>query len=190
MNLDIIEVALDKKHWTTASQRVLEIPIYKGSHRGIKANQVGSLGEVVFEEFLKMNQIKFTDQRNLTTHDYLINDNLTVEIKTKDRTVKPKLYFDNSVPIYNHPHQRPNYFYFISLLRNKLDKTKNISRFTHAFILGATDIFTLEKIGKIWRTGEIDNSNGTQFWTDCINIKMNQLTSNNRMLKIFQNNQF
>ena len=189
MNLDIIEVALDKKHWTTASQRVLEIPIYKGSHRGIKANQVGSLGEVVFEEFLKMNQIKFTDQRNLTTHDYLINETITVDVKTKDRTVRPLGFFDNSVPIYNHQHQRPHYYYFISLLRNKLDKSTNISRFKHAFILGATNILTLEKIGKKWRAGEIDNSNGTKFWTDCINIKVNQLIKNDEMIKVFKKNQ-
>ena len=40
---------------------------------------------------------------------------------------------------------------------------------------------TLEKIGKNWRAGEIDNSNGTKFWTDCINIKINQLIRNDEM---------
>ena len=57
MILDIFEIPLNKKHWSIASKRVLEIPIYKGSHRGLNANQVGSLGEVVFEEFLELNKI-------------------------------------------------------------------------------------------------------------------------------------
>ena len=186
MILDIFEIPLNKKHWSIASKRVLEIPIYKGSHRGLNANQVGSLGEVVFEEFLELNKIRFSDQRNLTTHDYLINKKITVDVKTKDRTARPLEFFDNSVPIYNHKHQRPNYFYFISLLRNKLDKSSNISRFTHAFILGATEILTLEKIGKKWKAGEIDNSNGTRFWTDCINIKINQLIRNKEMIKVLK----
>ena len=189
MILDIFEVPLNKNHWSIASRRALDIPIYKGSHRGFNANQVGSLGEVVFEEFLKFKKIKFSDQRNLTTHDYLINETITVDVKTKDRTVRPLGFFDNSVPIYNHQHQRPHYYYFISLLRNKLDKSTNISRFKHAFILGATNILTLEKIGKKWRAGEIDNSNGTKFWTDCINIKVNQLIKNDEMIKVFKKNQ-
>ena len=178
-------VILNSNHWDAASERVEKSKIFKNSHRKKEANQVGYLGEVVFEAFLKYNQINFIDDRKKTTHDYTISDSLTLELKTKDRTVKPEKHFDNSVPLYNHGHQRPHYYYFISLLRDRADKSKHITRFTHAFILGAIDIVTLEKDGKHWKKGQIDASNNTQFWTDCINVSMEQLIDNNEMLKFF-----
>ena len=100
----------------------------------------------------------------------------------------PKKHFDNSVPLYNHSHQRPDYYYFISLLRNSSDKSKNIRRFTHAFILGGIDLNTLEKKGKHWKKDEIDPSNGTKFWTDCINVSMELLLDNREMIGIFKSN--
>lgn len=180
------QVILNTIHWDAASDRVENSKIFKYSHRKKEANQVGYLGEVVFEEFLKKNKINFIDDRKKTTHDYSIGDSLTLDLKTKDRTVRPKKFFDNSVPLYNHEHQRPRYYYFISLLRDRSDRSKHIKRFTHAFILGGIDIVTLEKDGKHWKKDQIDPSNGTKFWTDCINVSMEQLIGNNEMLKIFK----
>ena len=182
------QVILSDIHWTETNNRVNKTKIYENSHRGRQANQVGFLGEVVFEEFLGKYKIKFIDDRQKTTHDYIINNDITLDLKTKDRTVKPKKDFDNSVPLYNHQHQRPKYYYFISLLRDKHNKSEDIERFTHAFILGGIDIVSLEKGGKHWKKGEIDYSNGTKFWTDCINVKMDQLMDNNNMIKIFNKN--
>lgn len=179
------QVTLNSSHWDAAYDRVENSKIFKNSHRKKEANQVGYLGEVVFEEFLKNNTINFIDDRKETTHDYSISDSLTLDLKTKDRTVKPLKHFDNSVPLYNHEHQRPLYYYFISLLRYRSDKSKYITRFTHAFILGGIDIATLEKEGKNWKKDQVDPSNGTKFWTDCINVSMEQLIDNNEMLKIF-----
>ena len=174
---------LEERHWTLASERVESSPIYENSHRAKSANQVGFLGEVVMEEFFRENDINFSDQRINTTHDYLINGNITLDVKTKDRTVIPKKDYDNSVPLYNHAHQRPDYYYFISLLRKRSDNSQCIRRFTEAFILGGIDIDTLERIGTHWRKGEVDVRNGTKFWTDCINISMEQLVNNQDMIE-------
>ena len=179
------QVTLNSSHWDAAFDRVKNSKIFKNSHRKKEANQVGYLGEVVFEEFLKNNAINFIDDRKETTHDYSISDSLTLDLKTKDRTVRPLKHFDNSVPLYNHEHQRPLYYYFISLLRDRSDKSKHITRFTHAFILGGIDITTLEKEGKHWKKDQVDPSNGTKFWTDCINVSMEQLIDNDEMLQIF-----
>ena len=179
---------INENHYSIANYRIENAPIYKNSHRKKDANQVGFLGEVILEEFLIENKVNFSDCRNETTHDYLINNNLKLELKTKDRTVIPKIHYDNSIPIYNHSHQRPDYYYFISLLRKKDNKTKSINRFTEAFILGGIDINSLDKYGTYWKEGDTDTRNGTKFWTDCINVSMKQLISNKNMLEGFKFN--
>ena len=128
-------VLLKDHHWELANKRVESSKVYKLSHRGEEANQVGFLGEIVFEEFLKKNGIKFIDDRIKTTHDYVINS-LTVDLKTKDRTVRPKKHYDNSVPKYNHEHQRPKFYYFISLLRDKNNKSKKNKSIYRSFLDG------------------------------------------------------
>ena len=36
-----------------------------------------------------------------------------------------------------------------------------------------------------WRAGETDMNNGTKFWTDCINVSMEQLTPPNEIINIW-----
>lgn len=179
-------VTLEDRHYLEAERRVSSSQVYVGSHRGEAANQVGFLGEVVFEEFLKYKAIEFVDMRTETTHDYLISKSLTVDVKTKDRTVPPRGYFDNSVPLYNHEHQRPDYYYFISLLRSSKESSSDIKRFKNAYLLGGMSIAALESQGKHWEAGETDPSNGTTFWTACINVNMDALVSNKEMLECFK----
>ena len=87
-------------------------------HRETYANEIGYLDEVVLGDYLcttifglKMSQIK-------TTHDQLVGDPVTTDIKTNDGTVHPKSNYDNTVPLYNHANQRPNYYDFLSLSRD------------------------------------------------------------------------
>lgn len=179
-----IKMTLSKEHWNLASERVESSKIFHNSHRKKEANQVGFLGEVVLEDFFTSRGVKFVDDRDKTTHDYLINGSITLDLKTKDRTVAPTLLYDNSVPLYNHDHQRPDYYYFISLLRNKLDRSEDINRFTDAYIVGGIDFDSLEETGTHWKKDQVDMTNGTKFWTDCINISMEALINNNEMLRI------
>ena len=179
-------IKLNEHHWKLTEERVNDSKIFENSHRKLEANQVGFLGEIVLEQFFTNEKIEFVNQTHETTHDYLIKQKYTLDLKTKDRTVIPKINFDNSVPLYNHAHQRPNFYYFISLLRDRNNDSTSISRFTHAFILGGIDIKTLEKVGKIWRAGQVDTDNGTKFWTDCINVSMKELIENKSMLKQFK----
>ena len=136
---------------------------------------MGFLGEVIAMRWLRHRGIVFEDQRELTTHDLLIEGRHTLDVKTKDRTVKPMLHFDNSVPLYNHKHQRPAWYLFVSLLRDASVEKNDISRFREAYIVGAIDIVNLEKLGTVWEAGQTDPDNGTKFWTSCINVSMDQL---------------
>lgn len=169
-----------------AYERAKALPEYEYSHRKLQANFVGCIGELVMGEYFKLKDIHFTDDRHETTHDFLVSNFLTLDVKTKDRTVKPQRHYDNSVPLYNHEHQRPDYYYFVSLLRDKRRPVSDIYRFSHAFIMGGLEIATLEATGKIWEANETDPDNGTTFWTSCINVSMADLLSNKEMLSIFR----
>jgi hypothetical protein len=119
--------------------------------------------------------ISYTAELTETTHDYRVGTGITVDVKTKDRTVVPRSDFDNSAPLYNHTHQRPEYFLFISLCRDKTNDSKDIRRFHSAYILGSISYEELNRVGIPFLKGEKDWRNGTKFWTDCLNIEMWQL---------------
>lgn len=172
--------------WDSANKRLKNIPVFEGSHRGYAANEVGVIGEIIAEDWFKRTGIIFDDHRDKTTHDYLISDRYTLDVKTKDRTCMPKLSFDNSVPLYNHSHQRPDYYMFISLLRDTSYDPADIERFREAFIVGVIDFEGLEKHGVMWRAGDIDSTNGTKFWTDCINVRMDVLTPLRDIIQVWK----
>jgi len=168
-----------------AEERASELPIFDGSHRELQANIIGCIGEVVFQKFLIHHQVPFEDLTNRTDLDYIINGTISVDVKTKDRTVFPQRHFANSVPLYNHDHQRPDYYYFVSLLRDRTNHSDDLSRFKKAFLMGGIDIGTLERFGERKEAGQTD-PNGTTFWTSCINVSMTQLISNAEMLEVFK----
>ena len=64
---------LSEMHLDKAIERAEGLPIYEGSHRGAKANEVGCLGEIVMEIFFKEHDITYKDDRVSTQHDYVIN---------------------------------------------------------------------------------------------------------------------
>lgn len=177
LSKELIDLALD---------RAGSLPVFDYSHRKEQANLVGCIGEVVFEAFLRRHEIEFRDETVSTRRDYLVADALAIDVKTKDRTVPPRRDYDNSVPLYNHDHQRPDYYYFISLRRDG-QPSSDPYRFKEAYILGGIGIAQLDTIGVHWKKGEVDPSNGTKFWTDCLNVRMDQLLSNAEMLEIFRN---
>ena len=171
--------------WIDGEKRSKELPIYKNSHRQIEANQVGVLGEIIAEIWMRHLNITFEEEK-YTTHDYRLSKiNKTFDVKTKDRTVYPKLTYDCSVPLYNHLHQLPDFYLFISLMRDKTITGSNIRSFKKAYILGMCDQKLLHEKGIVWKKGQTDPENGTTFWTDCINLKIYQLISPSDISKIW-----
>ena len=169
-----------------ALERARSLPIFDFSHRKAEANLVGCIGEVVFEAFLKHHGVEFRDDTTSTKRDYLIARNLTLDVKTKDRTVPPRLDYENSVPLYNHVHQRPGYYYFVSLRRDGPSNSPDPRNYKEAYLLGGIALTELDAVAVHRKKDEVDTSNGTRFWTDCLNVRMDQLRSNAEMLEIFR----
>lgn len=170
--------------WRRAEERASAMPVYPGSHRGKAANQVGALGEVIFEDFLERQGIAFVPRYQTTEDLEVLGD--TIDVKTKDRTVRIEPHYDCSVPLYNHEHQRPSRYVFVSLLRNRSDVRSTLNRFTKGFLVGWCTLERLESIGKQWNASETDPANGTTFWTACMNIAVQELNGMDDLLEDYR----
>jgi len=171
--------------YVEAQKRADALPILDNSHRASAANQIGCLGEIIAEIWMKKHNIDFIPELK-TTHDYRVSNNITIDVKTKDRTVTPRIDFDNTAPCYNHSHQRPNYFLFVSLQRENNTQSKDIRRFTQAHIVGAISYEELDNIGIRFLKNDVDWRNNTKFWTDCLNVEMWQLITLKETIQLFK----
>ena len=156
--------------------------IYKRSMRGQGGTNIGTIGELVLIEYLENNGLKVVDNRkriNATKYDLLVQGE-KVEVKTKDRTVPPKPFYECSIPLYNHDHQKPKWFFFLSLMRKG-------SSYEEAYILGGISYNEMEKEGVIINKGDVDLRNGWICKESCINITIEKLKSPESMLSLLGN---
>lgn len=187
MNLTYTRCRLGERFWEAAEERVKGAPVYERSHRKEQANQVGFLGEVVAEAWFRRSGIEFEDCRDCTDIDYRLSGNITLDVKTKDRTVLPRSNYDCTVPAYNHDHQRPNFYLFISLLRDKgWGGSADIKRFVEAQIVGGISLAEFEAKSKFWEAGQVDPTNGTEFWTSCWNVYMHELVPLAELVRVWK----
>jgi hypothetical protein len=152
--------------------------IYKRSMRGQEGTNIGTIGELVLIQYLEDNGIKVIDNRNrrtATKYDLLVLGE-QIEVKTKDRTVPPKPFYECSVPLYNHTHQKPKWFIFLSLLRKD-------NKYVEAYILGAITYSDMERDGITMTKGDVDLSNGWVCNESCINIAIDKLITPEKMLE-------
>lgn len=153
-------------------------PVYNNSHRKEAANIVGCLGEIVVERVLEENEVPFKPVYTYT-HDLVFPDGKTMEIKTKDRTVRPRPDYDCTIPLESMARQTATMFTFVSLYRpEKRDKGVKArpEDYTDAYVVGVIGRGKFDRLKKRWDKDSVDPSNGTRFWTDCYNVYINQLT--------------
>jgi len=168
-----VRISLSPSLLDEAALRANSLPIYKRSSRGLQANQVGCIGEVVVEQTLRDSSVSFKPVY-LISHDLEI-DRQRVEVKTKDRGVAPVAAYECSVPSYNAEAQNPDMYIFVSLQRNQSARdSADIFRFHTAWIVGwatAEDIH----VKAVERKAGTTEPNGVHFFTDCRNLFISQL---------------
>jgi len=165
-----------------AEKRIDDIPILKDSIRGKEANLIGSIGEVLFERFIQEEGLtleKETREKEKYNHDFVIEGEFTVDVKTKDRSVVPKSNYDCTVAQKTLDHQDPDYFYFVSLLKKR-------GVFTDGYLLGAIDTPNLYIRGDTWKEGDIDARNGKRIRFDCVSIEIKNLIGNDEFINKVQ----
>lgn len=184
----LVSVDISGRDRAAADALIADRPVYRGSHRGVAANEVGCLGEAVTLRLLSEHGVPVSAVFE-TTHDFELWDGRAVEVKTKDRTVAPQQYFDCSVPAYVADHQmsRVAFFVFVSLEREKQGRLAGLERFHTAHFVGVATPALMVARGRIIEAGATD-VNGTTFWTDCLNVACSDLVPMSAMLHLWKKN--
>jgi hypothetical protein len=147
----------------TATAKAKDLGVLKNSIRKGMGNLVGFLGE-------EMVLVAFPGAKSENTYQHDISlPGITIEVKSKDRTVAPRLDYDASVANYN-TSQRADYYVFTSIFRNKAT-----GEYTHGHIIGMIEKERYKSMATFWRKGEIDPSNGWEVSADCYNVSYRDL---------------
>jgi len=152
----------------------MTIPEYnKRSFRGPQGYQVGIVGEMVIMDWLEKTGRAWKATFN-TQYDLEVSKEKW-EIKTKERTVDPEPWYDCTVPAYNHDHQRPDRFVFVSVTSS--GKSDSMNRFKRAFILGTISYADLDSKGTYRTPEDTPDDNGWVPTIECYNIPIEELDS-------------
>jgi hypothetical protein len=144
--------------------------------RGVAGAQAGKLGELVAYDYLTRCGVEY-EEVDCTEYDAIFwNNNLkyTLEIKTKERTVAPREDYECSVFQYTEGHQKPDFYFFVSLLSTKKN-SEDINRFTKAYILGSISGIRFDEQSRRLGTGYVDFSNNWSPSKDTRNIFIQDL---------------
>ena len=137
--------------------RAAKLPVLKNSIRKGEGSLVAYIGEEVVKNILK-GEIK-------DTYDYdIVYKNTKVDVKTKERTVPPRPYYECSVADFNTAQDCDEYA-FVSVLSNM----------KAAWYLGKISKADFYKTATFHEKGEIDPDNNFTFKADCYNIPISEL---------------
>ena len=171
----MLELTVDR-YLDAAQARAEMLGELTRSMRGSQANQVGALGELIGMDYLRSCGVEIEEVFS-TRYDIRVKiDGVwkTLEFKTKERTVPPQPHYDCTVPAYNHDHQRPDFFLFLSLVSS--GKSDQITRFSRAFILGSMTWERFQDCAQPWSPAQTDLSNGWTPTIECYNVPISQLS--------------
>lgn len=128
----------------------------RNSIRRGKGNLVGFLGEEIV-----MAAWGGATSANTFHHDITFEE-VTFEVKSKDRTVVPKPTYEASVANYNAT-QKADFYVFVSVLRQGTDYVKG-------HIVGIYDKASYVKDATYLEAGDVDPSNGWVVSANCYNL--------------------
>lgn len=170
--------------FNSALARALNLPEYRLNFKQylqaddgeLQAKVEGAIGEVVVEEWLKSYNINFQDDRANPHHDYILEHGLTVEVKTKVRTVTPTPNYECSIPEYTINMQTAKVYVFVSLTQIKNVKLSP-EKYPEIYIVGVISKKKFIELARYFKEGQIDPANNFPFKKSCFNVFINQMTS-------------
>jgi hypothetical protein len=158
-----IEVEITADMHARAQAKAQEMGELKNSIRRGQGNLAGFLGEEVVLAAWSGSVSHNTFQHDITFEE------ATFEVKTKDRTVNPRIDYEASVADYN-THQTADFYVFVSLYR-----IKETGDYTRGYIIGIIPKMLYKAQAKFLKVGDIDPSNGWKVSADCYNLPYEQL---------------
>ena len=154
----MIEIAITGDMLITARDKAAEMGRLRNSITRGQGNIAGFIGEAIAQ------QIMGGVLANTYEYDLILCNGKTVDVKTKQTSVKPLETYDCSIAGLNTT-QECDYYAFV--------RVKN--DFTVGWLLGVyvKQLYMLDSI--FMKMGTIDSSNGYTVKSDCYNLKINQL---------------
>jgi hypothetical protein len=146
-----------------ATSKAAEMGSLNNSIRQGKGNLVGFLGEEIAKKVLD------AQSENTYQHDLIMEDGTVIEVKTKDRTVDPRLDFNVTVANFN-TKQKTDFYCFVSVKRDN-------DVYTHGHVLGIIEKTDFFKKAKFYKKGELEPDSNPPFYfrADCYNIACSDL---------------
>jgi hypothetical protein len=162
-NDGFIEIDITPEMVARAQEKADEMGELKNSIRRGKGNLAGFLGEeVVLAAFVG------SVSHNTYQHDITFEE-VTFEVKTKDRTVAPRISYEASIANFN-TKQSADFYVFVSLYR-----VKETNDYTRGYIIGIIQKETYKDQAQFLKVGDIDPSNNWKVSADCYNLPYEKL---------------
>lgn len=154
----MIEVGITAKMLVDARDKAAEMGKLRNSILNGAGNIAGFIGEAI------ANQVLGGEILNTYDYDLVLSNGTTLDVKTKQTSVKPLDTYDCSIANLN-TKQKCDYYCFV--------RVKN--DFTVGWYLGVypKEQYMLDSV--FMKRGTIDPSNGYTVKSDCYNLKINQL---------------
>lgn len=154
----MIEVVVTPQMLVEARDKAAEMGKLRNSITSGAGNIAGFIGEAI------ANQVLGGVLTNTYDYDLVLNDDIKVDVKTKQTSVKPLPTYDCSIANLN-TKQQCDYYCFV--------RVKN--DFTVGWYLGVypKEQYMLDAV--FMKKGTIDNSNGYVVKSDCWNLPIHQL---------------
>lgn len=156
-----IEIDITPEMIVSAQAKADEMGELKNSIRRGKGNLAGFLGEEVV-----LTAFAGSTSHNTYEHDIKFEE-VSFEVKTKDRTVSPKAFYEASVAKYN-TKQIADFYCFVSLLRVGDDYVKG-------FVIGIIPKEEYKKAATALKKGDYDARNRWTVSADCYNLLYSSL---------------
>jgi hypothetical protein len=158
-----LEIAITPEMLARAKAKADEMGELKNSIRRGTGNLAGFLGEEIVLAAWEGSVSHNTYQHDLTYEE------VTFEVKTKDRTVAPRLGYEASVANFN-TRQTADFYVFVSLYR-----IKETGDYARGYIIGIIAKESYKEQAAFLKVGDIDPSNGWKVSADCYNLPYDQL---------------
>ncbi len=159
---NITAMKINSKMRDTASEQSKEMGVLKHSIAKGKGNMYGFLGEALFKKYAS--PFYKVETHNTYDYDFVLDEKIRVDVKTKSTSTTPKGQYDCSVAAYN-TKQKCDAYVFCRVMHS----------FDRGFILGGILKEDFFDKAQFWKKGTIDPSNGYQVKADCYNIKIDEL---------------
>lgn len=151
----MIEIAVTPAMLVEARDKAVEMGRLHNSIMNGAGNIAGFIGEAIAQQVLsgKLN--------NTYEYDLVLDNGKTVDVKTKQTSVKPLETYDCSIAALN-TKQKCDYYCFV--------RVKN--DFSIGWYLGVYDKQQYMEDAVFMKKGDVDSSNGYVVRSDCYNLKI------------------